>query len=406
MNTYRSGIRLFIIYWLFFSVGSIFISNGFKFAVYDMSQSPRLVSLVGSMSGVAFMTVGLFAGIVVSATSNRLFIFLHLFLFAAVSVVIYALFHQHWLTIAWMFFFILLQGISASFHSAAANRVFYDLAGIERLSFWLSKRNIAVSVGSVTALVLLSFFVEKSAALFLVYALILLFSAVLFVFTRYEDSNQRQSFIGVSEMLCYVRREFAAFLRFSWRNRTVRVLFLLSFLKTFFIYWAMSAGVLLKLGIDSAESRRLYLWILMAMDFVNIAALYVVGKWQTFSNRSFLLGAGVSALGILLFALLSNKWLAIAALSLMHIGFAISQMASGYVLRLALPERFRTQGISFAVIPYYFADIVSGVFFAALLGILSVSELLVVSGGGLLALCIVLIPVISGDLILFEEEIT
>lgn len=104
----KQGMDLFIFYWLCFSLGSIFISNGFKFAVYDISHSQELVSLVGSMSGVAFITIGLLSGIIVSATYNRFFVFLHLALFFAISVLIYVLFHSHLLMIGWLFFFILL----------------------------------------------------------------------------------------------------------------------------------------------------------------------------------------------------------------------------------------------------------------------------------------------------------
>lgn len=393
----QPGISRFVLYWLVFSLGSIFISNGFKFAVYDLSGSERLVSLVGSTSGVAFITLGLFSGIIVAATSNRFFILFHLLVFSALSVLIYFLFRVHWLSIGLLFCFILLQGMTSSLHSAAANRVFYDLAGTRRLSFWLSRRNIAVSAGSLAALVILSFYVDKGAELFLMYAAILLCSAALFAGARYQDVPRESHFVSPGDALRHIWQQFMAFLSFSCRNATVRMLFLLSFAKTFFIYWAMSAGVLLKLGIDGDDTRRLYLYVLIAMDVVSMAALYWVGKKRHFDNRDFLLGAAVSASGILLFALIDYRWPAIAVLALMHIGFAICQMASGYVLRHALPEHFRTQGVSFAVIPYYFADIVSGVFFAAMQGWFTTTQLLVFSGGGLLLLCLAIWPFVDRE---------
>lgn len=393
----RSGVVFFVFYWLMFSLGSIFISNGFKFAVYDLSGSERLVSLVGSVSGVAFITLGLFSGIVVAATSNRFFILFHLYIFSLLSLLIYFLFRLHFLNVTLLFGLILLQGMTSSLHSAAANRVFYDLAGTKRLSFWLSRRNIAVSAGSFTALVILSFYVDKSAELFLIYAAILLCSAILFIATHYQDAPRESHFNSSRDAVRYIRQQFIAFLSFSYANATVRMLFILSFAKTFFIYWAMSAGILLKLGIDSDDSRRLYLYILIGMDVVSMVVLYLIGKKRHFDNRDFLFGAAVSALGILLFALIEYRWLAIVTLTLMHIGFAICQMASGYVLRHALPEHFRTQGISFAVIPYYFADIVSGFFFAGLQGWFTTTQLLILSGGGLLLLCLTIWPFVKRE---------
>lgn len=390
----KNGISLFIFYWMIFSLGSIFVSNGFKFIAYDLTNSDSIVSLVGSVSGVAFITLGLFSGIIVSASSNRFFIYFHLIIFSILSCLIYILFYINWLGVGMLFFFILLHGMTASLHSAAANRIFYDLSGTLRLSIWLSRRNIAVSVGSVSALILLSFFVEKSSMLFVIYAIILSISIVIFIFIHYKDSNIKINFNSLSSATKYVKLQFLDFISFSWNNKTIRVLFLLSFIKTFFIYWSMSAGILLKLGIDNADMRRLYLLTLIFMEFISIISLFFLGKKKNFSNRTFLWGSAVSALGILIFSLLENVWFAIASLSLMYIGFAICQMASGYILRLTLPERFRTQGISFAVIPYYFADIFSGVFFASLLAIFSVQKLLIFSGGSLLLLCMVLMPFI------------
>ena len=103
------------------------------------------------------------------------------------------------------------------------------------------------------------------------------------------------------------------------------------------------------------------------MDLVSIASLYALGLKVSFTNRTFIIGAWVSGLGILLFSLVDGFVLSVATLSLMYVGLAVSQVSSSYILRVELPEDHRTQGLSFAVVPYYLADIVSGVVFALLL---------------------------------------
>jgi hypothetical protein len=64
----------------------------------------------------------------------------------------------------------------------------------------------------------------------------------------------------------------------------------------------------------------------------------------------------------------------------MYIGLAISQISSSYILRMELPEDHRTQGLAFAVVPYYLADLISGVVFALLLIAFSVETLLFWAG--------------------------
>jgi hypothetical protein len=58
-------------------------------------------------------------------------------------------------------------------------------------------------------------------------------------------------------------------------------------------------------------------------------------------------------------------------------------------MRLELPEKFRTQGLAFSVVPYYAGDIAGGFVSAALLYYLDVDGLLLATGVGLFVLCAV-----------------
>ena len=124
-----------------------------------------------------------------------------------------------------------------------------------------------------------------------------------------------------------------------------------------------------------------------------MVSFLVIGRKHTFSNRTFVIGAFICGVSILLFALVEGTVLCILTLSIMYVGFAVSAVSSSFILRMELPDTHRTQGLSFADIPYYSADIFSAICFAFLLTIFDVNTLLFGAGAGLIILCLVAFPI-------------
>lgn len=125
------------------------------------------------------------------------------------------------------------------------------------------------------------------------------------------------------------------------------------------------------------------------MDIVTIASVFVLGKWtKEFTIKAFIFGTLISGLGIALFGLSNSTIVSIACLAILYIGLAISQMANSFLLRMELPEQYRTQGLAFSVVPYYTADFVSGIAFATLIPYFSNDALLQGAGVTLMVVCL------------------
>lgn len=381
-NIERPAVRTSIyLGFLFLSlIGQRFIGNSFKFAAFDISESKAIVSLVGSVSAIAFIVLGMFSGVIVDAISRKLFIQFHHAAIALMSIGFFVLYQAGFGTIAILFAFIVLHETSAAFSNASTNSVFFDLCGKERLAWWISRRSMVMIAASMSASLLLTFFVADEALLFAIYGIILLCALAVFRTVGYVDQNQRQSFASLGEAVRFVWLRLGDFVRLCRANRALAFLFLFSFLKTVFIFWPMASGALFKFGIEDAETRRMYLFAVIVMDVITMASLYLIGRKHSFTNASFVAGAAVSGLGIFLFSLAEGTVLLVLTLAIMYVGLAISQVSSSYVLRVELPDDQRTQGLAFAVVPYYTADIVSGIVFAILVVTVSVDALLFWTG--------------------------
>ena len=384
---------LFLLFLFLSLVGESFISNAFKFVAFELTYSQSVVSLVGSVSAVAFITIGLISGMIVDAVSRRLFATLHLIVFAVLSIFFYVIYQSGLASIGLLFAFILLHEISMAFHKAANNTIFFDLCGTAKLSRWISRRSIVFTAASMASSLLLTFFAGAESLFFVVYAMVLLLAYFVFTELKYTDQNKPQRFVTSVGAAHYFAQEFRDFIAVCIERKTLLFLFIFSFLKTFFIFWPMASGALFKFGIEDDETRRLYLISIILMDIVSVVTLFAIGRKHAFTNRTFVLGALVSGVGIVLFSLVEGTLFSIATLSIMYVGLAVSQVSSSFVLRMELPEIHRTQGLSFAVVPYYLADIFSGLCFALLLTICRVDTLLFWAGAGLIVLCLVAFPI-------------
>ena len=329
---------------------------------------------------------------VVDAVSRRLFAVVHLIVFSALSILFYAVYQSGLASIGLLFVFILLHEISSAFHKAANNTIFFDLCGTSNLSRWISRRSIAFTAASMASALLLTLFVGSGALFFVIYSVILASAYLVFKTLKYTDQNTPQRFTTSTDYAHFFMKRFSDFIAICIERKALLLLFIFSFLKTFFIFWPMASGALFKFGIEDDETRRLYLIAIIIMDVVSIASLFVIGRKHTFSNRTFVLGAFVSGVGILLFARAETTSMLIVTLSIMYVGLAVSQVSSSFILRMELPESHRTQGLSFAVVPYYLADIFSGLCFALLLTITDVDTLLFGAGLGLIVLCVLAFP--------------
>ncbi len=383
---------VFLVFLFFLTLSDKFIDTAFKFVAYEISGSEQLVSLVPSISSLAFVSIGLFAGILVDAYSRRFFVYLHFVLFAVASIVFYVLYKSEYIGLVILFGFILLNEMSSSFNKAASNTIFFDLCGENKLARWISFRSMAFNAGSVAASILLWYYIAETSNLFLVYSVVLIVGISVFSSIGYQNPYGAHHFENTTQVRVFVIYKFKAFIKDVKANKSLLFVFGFSFVKTYFVFWPMFVGALLKFGVEESHTRQLFLVSLVVMEVITIFASYFIGFKKSFSIVSFVTGSLISGIGIFLFAYSDHVYTHVATLGIMYVGLALSGISAGYVMRRELPEVHRTQGLSFSVVPYYCADILSGFTFAGFMFYFSVNQLLTFAGAGLILTCLAALP--------------
>ncbi len=372
---------IFLIFIFLGVLSQYVLENSSRLIVYEISGSKSAVSVIGSVTAFVFVFFSTFSGTIVDAISRKFFIYLQLIVGFTLSTILFGLFYYGHETLSIVFGFVFLTAVLSSFASASKNSIFYDIVGEKDLVKWISWRSIVVS-----SAILFSFFVvvrilgEIQSSL-IIYAALLVFSMISFIFVRYKDQNISYKLADINSFWKYIGLKLKDFSTLFQVNRMLRMLFILAFAKTALIFWPMSSGALFKFGIEDQETQKIYLYASALMQVTTIISIYIIGRYvRHFSIKSFIFGIIVSGLGIVLFSRAESTIFLIGFLAILYVGLAISQMSWNYILRFELPNEFRTQGLSFSVVPYYLGDFVSGLLFALLISIFSTSNLLLAAG--------------------------
>ena len=358
-----------------------------SFADFDISGSYQVLSIIPSISAIAYIAFGLFAGVIIDALSKRLFILAHVIIFIPVTLAMFVALKGHILGIGVLVAFVVLNEISSAFAKPAAISVYYGMFSSDRASRKLSNLGVAQRAGSLAAMVALYIFAGATQDLFLSYAVTVALALAAYLCSGMPggtESGQRHPI-----RLQRIKDRTAAFLQLIRQNRPLFHLFAFTFLKTAFVFWPMFVGSLLKFGVEQTETQRDFVIALMLMQLVLMTSTYLFGFKKTFTLRAVIAGATFSAVSIIALALSTQAWTHIVALGGIYVGTAFSGLAGSYIMRLELPEAFRTQGLAFSILPFYAGDILGGFVSAALLFWLDVDSLLLVTGIGLIALCAV-----------------
>jgi len=356
-----------------------------SFAAFDITGSYQVLSIIPSISAIAYIAFGLFAGVIIDALSKRLFILAHVMIFIPVTLAMFVALKGHMLGIGVLVAFVVLNEISSAFAKPAAISVYYGMFSSDRASRKLSNLGVAQRAGSLAAMVALYIFAGATQDLFLSYAATVALALAAYLCSGMPGGTKTGQRHPIR--LQRIKDRTAAFLQLIRQNRPLFHLFAFTFLKTAFVFWPMFVGSLLKFGVEQTETRRDFVIALMLMQLVLMTSTYLFGLKKTFTLRAVIAGAAFSAVFIIALALSTQAWTHILALGGIYVGTAFSGLAGSYIMRLELPEAFRTQGLAFSILPFYAGDILGGCVSAALLFWLDVDSLLLVTGIGLMALC-------------------
>lgn len=378
-----------IFYFLFFVLLSFIcqnlINNGLKFITYDVTKSMEMVSILGSISALFYISIGLISGIIVDFFKKSQFINIEILVNSFSSLLLIILLKLDLINIYFIILFIVATESILVFSSPTKDTIFYELIEEKNTLKWISRRSIVITSTPLFAALILSFSVDNIIYILLIYLTLNILSLFVFNFCGYHDIKKSDHEKSINNI--YIKfKEFILFLKSS---TIIFHLFLYSFIKTFFIFWPMSSGALFKFGIENTSTQKLYLYTSILLGLVTILSTYFIGvKYKEFTLKFYMLGVFFSGIGIFLLGVSTSHYFSIMSLCILYIGLAVSQLSNSFILKHHLPNGFITHGLSISVIPYYFADIFSGFFFAFLMKYISINKLLLFCGFSLILLSI------------------
>ena len=98
-----------------------------SFAAFDITGSYQILSIIPSLSSMAYIAFGLFAGVIIDALGQRLFILVHTVSFILITLAMFAALKGESLGIWTLAAFVMLNEISSSFAKPAVTSIYYGM---------------------------------------------------------------------------------------------------------------------------------------------------------------------------------------------------------------------------------------------------------------------------------------
>ena len=116
------------------------------FAAFDITGSYKVLSIIPSISSIAYIAFGLFAGFI-DALSKHLFILAHVIIFIPVTLAMFVALKRHILGIGVFVAFVVLNEISSAFAKPAPIFVYYGMFSSDQAARKLSNLRRAHAPG-------------------------------------------------------------------------------------------------------------------------------------------------------------------------------------------------------------------------------------------------------------------
>ncbi|WP_028784793.1 MFS transporter [Thalassobacillus devorans] len=172
--------------------------------------------------------------------------------------------------------------------------------------------------------------------------------------------------------------EFAEWVK---AHRTIRKLFLFTFITVFFNTWVWQVGMLLALTEMSSQSEELYSMLQGVFGGVviitNLLLPYFIKKMTL---RHYLIGALIWGAGVLYYGLLYDMPHFFIGAALVGVGLPIAGLARVYLLQTFVPEEKLGRAFSSNAVLLYFSNTVSLGLYGLLVLIIPIKVLMISSG--------------------------
>ena len=356
---------------------------------FKITGSKGLISMILSIKSVPTILFGMIIGITIDHFSRKFCFLYSLILAFTVNIILLSyivLFNpaNYVFLVIYLFIF---ETISI-FSSIAIGSILYDISN-QKVSKIISYKSIVTIVLSFVGSGILYFINKLEFELFIIVVVNIFYMIIFVMFysIKYQDTLQTNA-LKFKPLLKSIIKKNILFLRTVKKDTELSIILTVPIIKTVFLYWPLVAGILLKFGIEHKDTREKYILIMVLIKCLLTIFSYTLKDKKHYTLNSFFMGILLGGVGLIVFSLTNNVYIFLVSLFIMFVGNNLSQFSWEFIIRKKIHNKLRSHAFTVAVMPYYFADILSGLLFGLLIPYLNVDQLLFICGIGLSILCL------------------
>lgn len=362
-------------------LGDVLSGLAFPFLALDLTGSALYTTGVVIAETVPYLLFGLVGGVIADwVQKKRLLIWIDL-LRAPIVFSVFFLHQADLLTYGYLVFIgFLIQSLGCFFNPAHRAVLPMITSAAERTA--ANSLNDTTTRGIEVLSPVLTFILLKSlglASFFAFDAATYLVSACFLSLIQLQETRPQVRQKRSVGALFSAIREFALWVK---GERTLRKLFLVTFVTVFFNTWVWEVGLLLQVKMTVPDGEAWFSTLKGAFGGMVIAVnLLIPLIWKQLTLKTYLLGAAVWGLGVL--SLGTATWFPLTFLGVViaGMGMPLAGLSRVYLLQQLLPESKLGRGFSFNALLLYAANVLSLGFFVVLSSVIPLRLMFVLCGG-------------------------
>lgn len=341
------------------NIGNVIAGLAFLFLAYELTESSLYTTGVVISQAVPYLLFGLIGGVIADWV-NKKSLLIWIELIRVPIVLSLVLFYQFELLNYWHLIFVsfVIQSLGCFFNPA--HRAILPMITkqeerttanslLDTVTRGVTVLAPIISVGLMNTIGVIHFFTFDS----ITYLLSAFFIYKLYFQEENLGGSDKKKISGVF----YSIKEFAIWLK---NQRTMRTLFILTFIMVFFNTWVWQVGLLLQLIETIPNGEEWYSIILGWYGAVVIAINVVVPLlWKKLHLKMYLVGSLVWGTGIFLLGFAYQLPVYFIGVMVAAIGLPLTGLSRVYLLQQYLPTDKLGRGFSFNAVLLYGSNVIS-----------------------------------------------
>ncbi|MFG6115365.1 MFS transporter [Halobacillus sp. MO56] len=374
----NKNIRYYLLAGGISRLGDILSGMAFLFLTYDLTGSSLHTTGMAMAESFPYLLFGLIGGVMADwLPKKKWLIYLDIARIPLISSIVLLYYFDMLTYIYLLIVSFLIQSIGCFFNPA--HRSILPAITRERERTAANSINDTLTRGVTVISPVLSVWLLNSFGAVHFFTVDAFTYAISALFIYQVDLKEPKNTATKSIKAVYVT--IAEFIEWVKAHRTIRQLFLFTFITVFFNTWVWQVGMLLALTEMSSQSEELYSMLQGVFGGVviitNLLLPYFIKKMTL---RHYLIGALIWGTGILYYGLLYDIPHFFIGAAIVGVGLPIAGLARVYLLQTLVPEEKLGRAFSSNAVLLYFSNTISLGLYGLLVLIIPIKVLMISSG--------------------------